>query len=154
MKTIQENSAGAVIYYYNETTQQPYFLLLRNTLKKTYWGFPKGKIEKNESIKQTVKREVKEETNISKIRILPKFKYEMRWFYQLHGNRIKKHAIFLIAEVNEKQKAKAKINHENEQLVWMSYEKALKTINIKKNKELLTKAYKFIKENRKQKTLF
>lgn len=154
MAQINENSAGAVIFYYNPLTQQPYFLLLRNTLKKTYWGFPKGKIEKNESIKQTVKREVKEETNISKLRILPKFKYEMRWFYQLNNNRIKKHATFFLAEVDEEQKAKAKINEENEQLVWMSYKKALKTINIKKNKELLTQAYEFIMENRKQKTLF
>jgi len=40
------------------------FLFLKNTLKTTYWEFPKGKIETNEPVESTVKREIKEEIGL------------------------------------------------------------------------------------------
>jgi len=62
-KAKQEKSAGAVVFYLNKENL-PVFLLLQNTLKKTYWEFPKGKIEENEDIEETVKREIEEETGL------------------------------------------------------------------------------------------
>ncbi|MGC9309194.1 MAG: bis(5'-nucleosyl)-tetraphosphatase [Candidatus Nanoarchaeia archaeon] len=145
----KEKSAGVVIF---KTNKQVKFLLLQNTLKKTYWEFPKGKIEKNESIKQTAIREAEEETNIKKIKIIPGFKYTLKWFFKFKGELIKKQATYLLAEVTGNQKVK--INKEHDKYKWMTYQQALKEINIKSNREMLKQAYRFIKEWKKQKQLF
>ena len=52
--TKQEISAGALIFYIENN--EPFFLLLKYP---TYWGFPKGHIEKGENEEQTAKREIK-----------------------------------------------------------------------------------------------
>jgi hypothetical protein len=59
----------------------------------------------------------------------------------------------LLIKIPEKDREKVKINKEHEKFEWMNYETAMKKINIKANRELLEKAYSFIKEYEKQKKL-
>ncbi len=147
----REKSAGAVVYCKNDKIE---FLLLKNTLKKTYWEFPKGKIEKKEGIDETVEREVREETNLEIFQIIQGFKHILKWFFKFNSELIKKEAVYLLIEVDKKEKNKVKINHEHQDFEWMDYDTALKKTNIKGNKELIKKAYKFIKMRDKQKRLF
>lgn len=146
-----EKSAGAVIYC---ITDEPLFLLLQNTLKTTYWEFPKGKIEENEEIEETVKREVEEETRLKNLEILPGFRHTLKWFFKFKGELISKEAIYLLIRIPREDKDKVGINHEHEKFEWMSYEKARNEIKIKSNRDLLEKAHKFILEHEKQKKLF
>lgn len=148
----KQKSAGAIIYTIEN--KKLLFLLLQNTLKNTYWEFPKGKIENNESIEETVKREVKEETGLDDIKILQKFNHTLKWFYQFEGKTIFKEAIYLLAKIKNQDKFKVKINHEHEKFEWMSYEKAMQETKKKSNKEMLEKANQFILEYEKQKSLF
>lgn len=152
MGTKQEKSAGAVVFYLNKENE-PVFLLLQNTLKKTYWEFPKGKIEKNEDIEETVKREVKEETGLKDFRIISGFKHTLSWFFKFQGQLISKEACYLLVEIAESEKENAKISREHQRLEWMNIEQARKEINIKANRELIEKAYKFIQEYKKQRKL-
>lgn len=147
----QEKSAGAVIYCIAE---EPLFLLLQNTLKTTYWEFPKGKIEENEKIEATVKREVQEETELKNLEIIPGFSHTLKWFFKFKGELISKEAIYLLVRIPAEDKDKVGINHEHEKFEWMSYETAMQEIQIKSNRELLEKACKFILEHEKQKKLF
>ena len=146
----QEKSAGAVVFTYEKN--EPLFLLLKNTLKTTYWEFPKGKIEAEESIEETVKREVEEETGLKNLLITPGFEHKIRWFFRFKGELIQKEAVYLLIETEEKNKVK--ISSEHQEFKWMDFQEAMKKINIKSNKEMIEKAYEFIKENKKQKTLF
>jgi 8-oxo-dGTP pyrophosphatase MutT (NUDIX family) len=146
-----EKSAGAIVYCMN---QEPKFLMLRNTLKTTYWEFPKGKIEKEEDIERTVKREVEEETDLKDIEIVGGFRHTLQWFFRFKGQLIRKEAIYLLVKIPRKNKDKVRINYEHEAFRWWSYKEALENIKGKHNKEMLTKAYEFIKGYEKQKKLF
>jgi 8-oxo-dGTP pyrophosphatase MutT (NUDIX family) len=148
---VNKKSAGAIIYYKDKEIK---FLLLKNKLKNTYWGFPKGKIEEGESLKETAKREVKEETNLENLRFLQEFKHSLTWFFRLKEETIKKEAVYLIGKIPKEDKKKVKLNHENQDFKWLNFENAIKKMNIKNNREMLKKAYEFIKNYEKQRKLF
>ena len=150
----KEKSAGAVIYYWDEKQKQPIFLFLQNTLKTTYWEFPKGKIEKDEKIESTVKREIKEETNLDKLQIIPDFKHELQWYFRLNGETIRKKAVYFLAKIKSEDKDNVKISKEHQKFSWMNFEHANKEIKIKSNKEMLKTAYNFILNYERQKSLF
>jgi 8-oxo-dGTP pyrophosphatase MutT (NUDIX family) len=153
METEKQKSAGAIIYYLNEK-HLPVYLFLQNTLKKTYWEFPKGKIEGNEEIEKTVKREVLEETNLSNIKIISGFKHVLRWFYRFEGKTISKEAVYLIAKISEEDKDNVKISEEHQKFEFMDFNVAMQKLNIKANKEMLQEANKFILKLEKQRELF
>ena len=54
----RERSAGAIIF--REEKRKIYYLLLH--YESGHWDFPKGHVEKEEKEKETVKREIREET--------------------------------------------------------------------------------------------
>ena len=81
-------------------------MLLQNTLKTTYWEFPKGKIEAGEQINQTVKREAQEETGLKNFQIIRGFKREVQWYFQFEGKTIRKNAIYLLIKIPAGEKNK------------------------------------------------
>jgi 8-oxo-dGTP pyrophosphatase MutT (NUDIX family) len=137
-----EESAGAIIFYIENN--EPVFLLLKYP---SYWGFAKGIIEKGENIETTTRREVEEETSLKNIEILPGFSFNQEWFYRFDGKLIKKKATFLLAKVNPDVKDTIKLSYEHEAFEWNNFEIAIQKMRIKNNREMLTAAYKFIKEH-------
>ena len=154
----KQKSAGAVVYLVEKDI--PEFLLLKNTLKTTYWEFPKGKIEENESIESTAKRETEEETNLKNLKVIPGFKHSISWFYKFQGQLISKEAVYILIKVPKEDKSKVKIiqdaegHLEHQEFQWLNIEQAREKMKIKSNKEMLDSAYRFIIEYEKQKTLF
>lgn len=134
-----QKSAGLIVYHKDEGIK---FLLLKYP---SYWGFVKGIIEDNEDEEKTALRELEEEAGI-KAELIKGFKEKQEWFFKLKGKLIKKQAIFFLAKTSKEQAKKVKISFEHEDFAWLTYEKALEKIKIKSNKELLKKAYEFIKE--------
>lgn len=57
-----EITSGAVVYRKNNGEIE--YLLLESQNKGHFWGFPKGHVEGNETLEETVKREIKEETQL------------------------------------------------------------------------------------------
>ena len=57
-----EITSGAVVYRKN--TGKIEYLLLESQNKGHFWGFPKGHVEGNETLEETAKREIKEETQL------------------------------------------------------------------------------------------
>jgi len=147
----KEYSAGAVVYIFDDKIK---FLLLKNTLKKSYWGFPKGKIEEDESLKDTAKREIEEETKLNNLEFLPGFQQDLQWYFRLKGQTIKKKATYFIVKVPKEDIDKVRIGEEHEDFKWLDYNEALEVMNIKNNKKLLKKAYKVIKKYEGQRKLF
>ena len=57
-----EITSGAVVYRKN--TGKIEYLLLESQNKGHFWGFPKGHVEGNETLEETAKWEIKEETQL------------------------------------------------------------------------------------------
>jgi 8-oxo-dGTP pyrophosphatase MutT (NUDIX family) len=143
-----EKSAGAIIYFIKEDI--PYFLMLEY---ETYWGFVRGQIEKNEKTEETIKREAKEEANISKLIFLEGFKEIQGWFYRFKGQLVRKSAIYLLAEISEEQAKEVRISFEHKSFRFAKLSEALELMRIKNEKLMLEKAAEFIEEHKKQKKL-
>lgn len=132
----KEVSAGAVIFKRNKEIE---YLLLR--YEAGHWDFPRGGIEKGEEEKETVVREVGEETGIGDLEFLPGFREKIFWFYKKEGKTIYKEAIFYLAETKTEE---IKISHEHIDFKWLPYEAALRQLTFPSGKKVLEKANKFL----------
>lgn len=138
-----EKSAGAIIFRKKEGKN--FYLLLHypssSRSDKTYWDFPKGHIEKGESIFKTAKREIKEETGLKNIRFIEGFKEWIKYFFRADGKNIFKIVTFFLAETQEE---KIKISSEHMGYKWLPYEEAVKQLTFKNAKEILNKANDYL----------
>jgi len=143
----RENSAGAIIFRMIEGV--PYYLLLH--YPSGHWEFAKGHIEGKESVEETIRREVEEETGIKDLAIIPGFKQNSKYFfrksYGLKGEAKKrapwvfKLVIFMLAETNTEQVI---ISKEHKGFAWLPFEEAVRRTTYKNAKELLKKSNGFI----------
>lgn len=138
-----EKSAGAVVF--RKEKDKIYYLLLNYSaigkIEKTYWGFPKGHIEKKEKEIETVRREIKEEVGIEDIRLIEGFKEGERYFFKFRGKNILKFVTFYLVETKTK---KVKLSYEHKDYAWLEYEKAFEQLTFKSTKEILKKANDFL----------
>ncbi|OYT31688.1 diadenosine tetraphosphate hydrolase [Candidatus Woesearchaeota archaeon] len=136
---MKEASAGVII-----ATEKPRKYLLLH-YGAGHWDFAKGHIEKGETPKQAALREVKEETGIKNLKILPRFKKEIHYFFRKNNKLISKTVIFYLGLTKTK---KIKLSYEHTDYKWLPYEAALEQLTYKTAKQVLTAANKFL-ENQK-----
>jgi 8-oxo-dGTP pyrophosphatase MutT (NUDIX family) len=132
---IEERSAGAVLF--NETDSGKNFLLLN--YPSGHWDFVKGNIEKGESLRQTVIREIREETDITDVEFVDGFEDKIEYHYQRDGDLVHKEVIFFLAKTKTTD---VKISHEHLGFVWLNFDDALKKVTYKNAKDLLNKIKK------------
>ena len=137
-------SAGAVVF--RETSEGREYLLLKHSPPYSHWDFPKGHIEKGEKTEETVRREIKEETGISKIEIIPGFKETKRYFVKYTGEKTLKFVAYFLTKTSDK---KVKISWEHQDYAWLPYEKAVKQITYSTSKKLLKEADEFLSRRKK-----
>jgi bis(5'-nucleosidyl)-tetraphosphatase len=135
----REISAGAVIF--RRTKFGPEFLILQ--YEQGHWDFVKGNIEKGEDEKETVKREIEEETGIARARFVDGFRETIKYLYRWKGQSIFKIVIFYLAETRQK---KVKLSYEHIGYNWLPYQEALQSLTFRNSKEVLRKANEFIEE--------
>ena len=135
----QEFSAGGIVYRIEN--EQPLFLLIKNSAfkdpHKTYWGFPKGHLEKGENDEEAAIREVKEETDVEVelIKLIDRIEYT---FNHPQNGLTKKHvSYFLMRYLDGEAKAQEK---ELLELGWFSADDSLEMLSFEQNKTLLKKA--------------
>ncbi|MEK6967131.1 MAG: NUDIX domain-containing protein [Nanoarchaeota archaeon] len=132
----KERSAGAVIFRKDKEIK---YLLLH--YEAGHWDFPKGHVEEKEAEPDTIKREVREETGIDDIELVPNFKEKIQYYYKLKEELMHKEVVFYLAKTETEQ---VKISFEHIGYIWLPYDKAMEKLTFKNAKEILEKANEFL----------
>ena len=109
--------------------------------KREYWDLAKGHIEKGEEEKDTVLREIQEETGLKDIRLFDGFREEIRYWFQLGGQKISKTVAFYLAQTKQ---GKVTISHEHVGFQWLPYKQAREKLTYQNAKQVLEKAHHFL----------
>ena len=134
-----ENSAGAVVFLKRDNEYR--FLLLHYVAG--HWDLPKGHIEGGETLKDTVIREIKEETGIDDLKFIPGFQEKIEYFFTSRtGETIFKTNRFFLAETKEDE---INLSSEHTDFIWLPYQQAFQKMTFKKAKNVLKKAFEFLK---------
>jgi 8-oxo-dGTP pyrophosphatase MutT (NUDIX family) len=134
---LREKSCGAVVFLKN--TEVKYLLL---HYEAGHWDFVKGNVEPNESEKDTVIRELQEETGIADAQFIEGFKEKIEYFYRRQGATIHKEAIFFLIETHTE---KVELSYEHVGYTWLDYQSAMKRLTFKNAKDALQKAHTLLK---------
>jgi bis(5'-nucleosidyl)-tetraphosphatase len=133
----REKSCGAVVSLKNSEVN---YLLLR--YGAGHWDFVKGNVEPNESEKDTVIRELREETGIVDARFIDDFREKIEYFYRRQGATIHKEVIFFLIETHTE---KVKLSYEHVGYTWLNYQSAMEKLTFKNAKDVLQKVHKLLK---------
>lgn len=143
----KEESAGAIIYILKNNV--PHYLLLH--YPSGHWEFAKGHIEEGENPEQAALREIKEETGLTDVVLIPGFKEHAKYFfkksYDLVGEAKKKAPwVFKLVTfyLGSTQNENVVISQEHRGFLWLPYEDAVKKLTFKNAKALLKKANDFV----------
>ncbi|TRO43212.1 NUDIX domain-containing protein [Candidatus Bathyarchaeota archaeon] len=131
-----EKSCGAVVFLKGSEVK---YLLLR--YGAGHWDFVKGNVEPNESEKETVIRELQEETGILNARFIDSFKEKIEYFYRRQGATIHKEVIFFLLETHTE---KVKLSFEHVGYTWLNYQHAMKKLTFQNAKNVLQKAHELL----------
>lgn len=146
-------SAGGIVFKREKDTIK--FLILEKDKGdgKREWVFPKGKIEKNESVKETALREISEEAGlpIEDLKIIKKIGQE-RFFFKDKWDKgqlvYKIVEYFLIEYIGEKQPIPQK-EEGFIRAIFVPAEESLSLLSFKNSQSLLKKAIKELKNETK-----
>ena len=136
-----KKSAGAIVFRY-ENNEIKYLLVKYGW---GHWEFPRGGMEERESLEETARREIEEETGIKDVKFIEGFKEWIKFFFKLRDENIMKIATFLLAETQTKE---INLSREHDDYIWLNCEEALKKLTFDNSKEVLKKAHNFISEHK------
>jgi 8-oxo-dGTP pyrophosphatase MutT (NUDIX family) len=82
------------------------FLLVKH--QSGHWTFPKGHAEKGEGALAAARRELREETGVSRCRLLPRVSFKNRYLFTKTGSRgskflVRKDVVYYLGFVSDKQ---------------------------------------------------
>jgi bis(5'-nucleosidyl)-tetraphosphatase len=139
---LREKSCGAVIYLKKQS--EVLYLLLN--YEAGHWDFVKGNVEPNETEKDTVTRELREETGIVDAQFIEGFKETIEYYYRRQGETVHKQVVFYLMETHTE---KVTLSFEHIGFTWLNYNQALEKLSFKNAKDVLKKAADFLKEKKK-----
>lgn len=135
---LHEKSCGAVVYAKSDNNLS--FLLLH--YEAGHWDFVKGNVEPNENEKETVIRELREETGITDAKFIDGFREKIEYFYRRQGDTVRKEVVFFLIESNTQ---KVTLSFEHTGYIWLDYQHALEKLTFKNAKDVLQKVHFFLK---------
>ena len=129
---LEERSAGSIIY--RQSSEGKRYLLLN--YPSGHWDFVKGNIEKGETFKQTVLREIREETGILDITFVDGFEDKIEYHYQRDGQVIHKEVVFFLSNTKTDQVV---LSHEHLDYTWLNFSDALAKLTYKTAQKVFKK---------------
>jgi NTP pyrophosphohydrolases including oxidative damage repair enzymes len=134
-----EKSAGFIVISDDFLTSHYSVLLLH--YRSGHWDFPKGNIETNETEMQAATRELREETDITKFRLMPNFRYTLNYKYNKKSKLISKQVILFLASTKVK---KVKISNEHIGYKWTESDSSVDQLTYSNAKNALLYAINFL----------
>ncbi len=136
---LREKSCGAVVFLKTEDSTK--YLLLNYAAG--HWDFVKGNVEPNEKEKETVVRELGEETSITDAQFIDGFRESISYFYRRQGLTVHKEVVFFLMESHTEKVA---LSFEHVGYIWLDYQHAMEKLTFKNAKDVLQKAHDFLKK--------
>lgn len=137
---LREKSCGAVVFINNQ--EKTRYLLLNYAAG--HWDFVKGNVETNETEKQTVTRELQEETSITDAQFIDNFRESINYFYRRQGLTVNKEVVFYIIK---SESEKVQLSFEHTGFVWLDFHHAIEKLTFKNAKDVLQKAHDFLEKS-------
>lgn len=137
---LREKSCGAVVFL-KKDSQTKYLLL---NYAAGHWDFVKGNVEPNEAEKQTVTRELQEETGITDAKFIDGFREPIGYFYRRQGLTVHKEVVFYLMETKTEH---VQISFEHIGFIWLNYNQAMEKLTFKNAKDVLQKAHDFLNKH-------
>jgi len=134
-----ERTAGFVLF--TEDGGERYYLLLRHR-NGTYWGFPKGHIEDGETEVRAGLREVREETGIAEIEIVPGFREISSFWFARDGRPTRKVVVHFLGRCSQEP---VTLTREHLGARWVSYGEARDLLTYEDARGILAKAEAFLR---------
>lgn len=136
----KQTSAGIVVYYSSDNKIE--YLLLQYAAG--HWDFAKGKLEEGETKLEAARRELKEETGLTEIEILPDFEESLSYIFRdFRGKPIEKTVTFFVGHIDEKRDIT--LSREHQGFIWLEYEQAVTRLTYSNAREVLIRAHDFLK---------
>lgn len=132
-----EKSCGAVVFRKNREVKH---LLLH--YGSGHWDYVKGQVEPNETEKDTVMRELREETGIADASFVEDFREEISYFFRREGKTIYKKVVFFLVEAHT---SKVALSYEHVGYEWLNMQNAVERLTFNNAKKVLKKAHKFLR---------
>ncbi len=135
----EEWSAGVILYRRGRQGRE--YLLLR--YEEGHWGFPKGRIEREENLKEAACRELREETRIGPVRLIPGFQGLIEYGLERDGKPTSKRVIYFLGETDQEAVC---LSSEHTAYAWLGYQEALARLTFENSRLLLRQAEEFLSE--------
>lgn len=140
---IREKSAGVIVFRFNPRDGVQYLVLYH---RGSYWNFPKGKVEADETEEEAAVRELAEETGIRNAELVKGWRQKTDFFFKEEraGRKelIKKDFIIFLAKLPSG--AKVDLSQEHNGYAWLDFKNAAKYLKFKTMKEILTEADSYV----------
>lgn len=133
----EEKSCGAVVY--REENGERRYLVLHYS--EGHWDLPKGHVEAGETEEETARREIEEETCITRLEFVPGFRKAIRYSVRRQDGNVQKEAVFFLARtIGEK----VTLSSEHVSFSWLPFSQAAKKMTYDNARRVLSSAEKFL----------
>ncbi len=138
---LREKSCG-VVPFREERGEILYLVISSAVTKREHWEFPKGGVEEGEREIQTALRELREETGVTDVRILPGFREPIRYIYRRPEGLVSKQVVYFIGKVGN-PKVVLRLE-EAKDYRWANYDETYRLIRHANARILLERCHAFI----------
>ena len=141
-KVVRERSAGVVLFREPGEGRPREFLLLDYG---RHWDYAKGHLERGETDEQAALRELREETGIREIALLPGFSREIIYHFQSsRKGLVRKEVIFFAARLPDDPPQEVTLSHEHTGHAWLPLAPALERLTFANARAVLTGVAAFL----------